>query len=102
VQEIFGVEINDCLSLASIWLCNKRFEQFNVVSSAVIWGIWNNRNHLVFNRKTWLSMKQVWGLILSYLRTRQIPFKNMTWDLVERFKSTLLRNLRRLSSLMPD
>jgi hypothetical protein len=22
-----------------------------VVSSAVIWGIWNNRNHLVFNNK---------------------------------------------------
>jgi hypothetical protein len=52
VQEIFGIEINDYPSLASKWLCNKRFEQFNLVSFAVIWSIWNNKNHLVFNRKT--------------------------------------------------
>jgi hypothetical protein len=57
VQDIFGVEINDYLSLASKWLCNKRFEKLNVVSPAVVWGLWNNRSHLVFNRKTWLSMK---------------------------------------------
>jgi hypothetical protein len=61
VQEISRVEINYYLSLASKWLYNKRFEKFNVFSFAVIWGIWNNRNHLAFNRKTWLSMKQVWG-----------------------------------------
>jgi hypothetical protein len=39
VQEIFDIEIVDYLSLASKWLCNKKFEQFNVVSSAVMWCI---------------------------------------------------------------
>jgi hypothetical protein len=102
VQEIFDVEIIDYLSLASKWLCNKRFEQLNVVSSDVMWSIWNNRNDLVFNRKTWLSMKQVWGLILSYLRNWQIPFKNPEWGLVESFKAVLVRKLKIMPSLMPD
>jgi hypothetical protein len=36
VQEIFDIEIADYLSLASKWICNKKLEQFNVVSSAVM------------------------------------------------------------------
>jgi hypothetical protein len=39
VQEIFNAEIKDFLSLASKWLCSKRFLQLNVVSSAIIWTI---------------------------------------------------------------
>jgi hypothetical protein len=67
VEEVFGILINDFFSLASIWLCNKRFLQLNVVSSAVQWGIWNNRNSIIFNRKFWLNMKQVWpsGAVIS-------------------------------------
>jgi hypothetical protein len=42
VQGIFGVEVIDYLSLASKWMRNKRFEYFNVVSSAVVWSIWKS------------------------------------------------------------
>jgi hypothetical protein len=52
------------LSLASKWLCNKRYLQFNVVSPVVVWSNWNNWNNLVFNQKTWIYMKHV--LVLSY------------------------------------
>jgi hypothetical protein len=47
-------------------------------------------------------MKQVWGLLLSYLRDWQIPFKSLEWGLVERFKNTLVRKLKMVPSLMPD
>jgi hypothetical protein len=52
VFEVFNIRATDFLSIASIWLCNTRHLQFNVVSSAVLWSIWNNRNSIVFNKKT--------------------------------------------------
>ena len=69
VNKFFGCSIVDYVSLASKWLCNKRHMHLNVVSSAVLWGIWNNRNNLVFNRKIWMNMKHVWSMILAYLRS---------------------------------
>jgi hypothetical protein len=32
-------------------------------------------------------MTHVWGMILSNLRTWQMPFKNLEWDQVERYKA---------------
>jgi hypothetical protein len=75
VFDVFGIRVTDFLSIASKWLCITRHLQFNFVSSAIIWSIWNNRNNIVFNKKTWLNMKQVWHLALSYLRSWKIPFK---------------------------
>jgi hypothetical protein len=57
VQEIFNVQITDFLSLASKWLCSKRFLQLKGVSSTIIWTIWNNMNSIVFNRSPWLNLK---------------------------------------------
>jgi hypothetical protein len=102
VQEIFNIEINDFLSLASKWLYSKRYFQFNFVSSAVIWTIWNNRNSIVFNRSSWLNMKQVWQRLLGYLRNWKIPFKDQTWELVDRFTMHLIRRLQVPLALMPD
>jgi hypothetical protein len=80
VFDVFGIRVTDFLSIASRWLCNTRHLQFNFVSSAILWSIWNNRNSIVFNRKTWLNMKQVWQLALSYLRSWKTPFKNLRLD----------------------
>jgi hypothetical protein len=57
VFDVFGIRVTDFLCIASRWLCNTRHLQFNFVSSAIIWNIWNNRNSIVLNRKTWLNMK---------------------------------------------
>jgi hypothetical protein len=57
VYESFGVMITDFLSLESKWLCNTRYMQLNIVSSAVLWSILNNRNSIVFNRKPWMNIK---------------------------------------------
>jgi hypothetical protein len=59
VIEVSKIRVSDFFCIASKWLCNTRYLQFNVVSSAVLWSIWNNRNSIVFNMKTWLNMKQV-------------------------------------------
>jgi hypothetical protein len=29
-----------------------------------MWSLWNNRNNIVFNHRTWLNLKQVWYLAL--------------------------------------
>jgi hypothetical protein len=39
VNEVLDVMITDSLSLASKWLCNTRYVQFNVISSAAVWSI---------------------------------------------------------------
>jgi hypothetical protein len=63
VDSVFKHKVEKYLDIASRWLCNKKFLQFNFISSAILWGIWNSRNSLVFNRLTWLDLKQVWRVI---------------------------------------
>ena len=46
----------------------------NIVTSAALWRLGNNRNNLVFNRKTWINMKHVWSLVLSYLRSWKVAY----------------------------
>ena len=95
VFSIFQIRISDYISLASKWLCNKKFLHLNVVTSAVLWCLWNNRNSLVFNRKTWINMKQVWGLLLSYLRTWKVPFKDLEGGKLREFTEMMVMKLRR-------
>jgi hypothetical protein len=99
---VLGIRVTDFLSIASRWLCNTRHLQFNFVSSAIIWSIWNNRNSIVFNRKTWLNMKQVWHLALSYMRSWKIPFKHQVWTKVDQFAELLKQKLSQPLELMPD
>ena len=102
--EIFGVQITDFESVASKWICNKSFMHFNVVSSAILWTIWNNRNNLVFDKVTWINMKQVWRLVLLYLRNWKIPFRDLesgkTAQFMELLISRLMSPLR--LQLIPD
>jgi hypothetical protein len=59
VEVVSDVHVSNYESIASNWLCNKKFMHFNVVFSAVLWGMWLNRNNLVFNKVTWINLKQV-------------------------------------------
>ena len=102
VKEVFEVEIYDFYSLASKWLCTKKHLQLNVVTSAIVWSLWINRNNIVFNRKMWLNLKQVWHLILLHLRKWQVPFKNLEWLLVDRFADLLAKRLQSPLEIMPS
>jgi hypothetical protein len=51
VFEVFNIRVTNFLSIASKWLCNTRYLQFNVVSSAILWSIWNSRILLCLTKK---------------------------------------------------
>jgi hypothetical protein len=77
VFKIFDIDVTDFESVASKWLCNKKFLHFNLVSSVVIWTLWINRNNLLFNKTTWLNINQVWCLSLSFQKDWKVPFKDL-------------------------
>jgi hypothetical protein len=56
IFKIFDILVTNFESIASKWL-NKKFMHFNLVSSAVLWTLWINRNNLVFNKTVWLNIK---------------------------------------------
>ena len=94
VAEVFDINVINFESIASKWLCNKKFLHFNVVSSAILWCIWNNRNSLVFNRTSWINMKQVWRLIMVYLKNWQKPFKDLEQGKTAQFLGLLVTRLK--------
>jgi hypothetical protein len=49
----------DYISLASKWLCKKKSEVVNVISSALLRGIWLTRNEFMFNNQGWSHVKLI-------------------------------------------
>jgi hypothetical protein len=94
VFKIFDIVVTDFESIATKWLCNKKFLHFNLVSSAVLWTLWINRNNLVFNKMTWLNSKQVWRLALSFLKEWKVPFKDSEGEKSGQLMDLLLLKLR--------
>lgn len=99
---IFKCDFTGFESLTKFWLCNKRNLHLNVASAAVLWGLWNNRNALVFNRCTWVSVKQVLGLVLWYLNHWTKLFEDLQGGDLERFQVLLKLKLRAPLELKPD
>jgi hypothetical protein len=46
-------------------------------------------------------MKQVWQRLLRYLRDWKIPFKDLTWELADRFTKLLITRIQTPLALMP-
>jgi hypothetical protein len=49
----------DYISVASKWLCKKKSEVVNVISSALLRGIWLTRNEFMFNNQGWSDVKLI-------------------------------------------
>jgi hypothetical protein len=77
VEVVFGMHVSNFESITSKWLCIKKFINFNVVSSAILWGLWLNRNNLVFNKITWINLKPVWRLVYFLLGNLKKCFKEL-------------------------
>jgi hypothetical protein len=65
VDRICKFQVNKFEDVATRCLCNKRFLQFNFISSDVLWGIWIFWNQLVLNSVTWIDIKLEVGSSLS-------------------------------------
>lgn len=99
IESMFHVQIVDFESLAKPWLCNKKYLHLNVVTYAVLWWLWNFRNSIVFNRVTWMSMKQVMGMIL---RDWTKPFQDLLNGAVTEFQAWIWMKLKTPFALEPD
>jgi hypothetical protein len=65
VCEFIGFDIGkDLISVAEKWLHKEKFYVVNMISSAVMRGIWLVRNDFVFNQQDWLDVKMVLKKIL--------------------------------------
>jgi hypothetical protein len=57
-SEMCGKKIGtDFESVASLWLCAKKFKSINIGTIAVMWGIWKMRNCMRFQENQWLGMQ---------------------------------------------
>lgn len=82
VGTLFQVSVHNFESIAKHWLCNKRFLHLNVVTSSVLWELWNFRNTVVFNRCSRIYMKQVLGLVSHYLRDWTKQYQDLQGGLI--------------------
>jgi hypothetical protein len=60
LSDIWGNVIGgDFESLASLWLCSKKFKTLNICTSVVLWAMWKMRNLLCFQVNQWCGMQVV-------------------------------------------
>jgi hypothetical protein len=60
VSEFLGMRLGaDYISIASKWLNEKKWDTVNIISTAVLRGIWLTRNDFVFNGQCWLDVKLI-------------------------------------------
>jgi hypothetical protein len=49
LSEILNVQIGqDFVSVAKLWLQNKKYKEVNMCTAALLWTLWKSRNDLVF------------------------------------------------------
>jgi hypothetical protein len=55
----------------------------------VLWSIWSLRNDLIFSGITWLSLKQIWWIILRTIKEMRALFQGIEDDLGGKLLPTL-------------
>jgi hypothetical protein len=79
IRELLGIDIGtDYLSVATKWLQKEKMYCANVISTAVLRGIWLVRNDMIFNKQVWSSVKWVLRKTVKILREWDIICKEKT------------------------
>jgi hypothetical protein len=93
-KEFLGMDIGyDYISIASKWLSAENFYVANVISCAVLRGLWLTRNDSVFNNQGWLDvkliLKRIWKLSMEWSIVCKVANKvEMKWlTFLEKYKS---------------
>jgi mannosylglycoprotein endo-beta-mannosidase len=95
VSEFFGISIGlDYLSVARFWIANKKHMALNTICAATLWSIWKSRNALIFDSKTWISLKQVLIMILNTLKKWRLIFIEIMLPQVDRFSLLLTKMIK--------
>jgi hypothetical protein len=64
VSKICGYEIGtEYLSVAGKWLDKKKYCVINMITAAVLRGLWLTRNDFVSNKQVWSDVKLIWRSI---------------------------------------
>ena len=81
VLEFFCIQIGrDYEAVARFWVSNSKNSALNSITSAALWCLWKSRNAIVFNNAIWLTIKQVWSLLLMTVRNWSILFQGAALD----------------------
>jgi hypothetical protein len=58
VADITGLlVITEFAALGKFWVLGRKHDDFNVLSSAVIWTLWKTRNNLYFQGECWARLE---------------------------------------------
>jgi hypothetical protein len=97
VSEFLGVRLGaDYIPVASKWLSKEKYFVTNLISSALLRGIWLTRNDFVFNGQAWLDVKMVWRKIRTLSMEWKILCRDQKEVEMERWLSFLESLIRRL------
>jgi predicted metal-dependent hydrolase len=66
----------------------------NTICAATLWSIWKSRNALIFDSKTWISLKQVLIMILNTLKKWRLIFIEIMLPQVDRFSLLLTKMIK--------
>ena len=100
VSSFLGFDVGtDLLSVVRFWLSNKKHCATNTICAAVLWCIWKHRNALIFDNQSWLSLKQIWWLILRTVRKWKLLFPDHLLASTDCFSQSVLCTLQELPAL---
>lgn len=80
MSDLFQVHIGpDFQSIANFWISSKKHAVSNSFIAAALWCLWKCRTEIIFQRKCWLSMRQIWRKVFTYTKVT-IPGYKVTAD----------------------
>jgi hypothetical protein len=85
---------SDYISVASKWIQKEKYYCVNIISSAVMRGIWLTRNDFIFNKHAWSDVKAVLRRNQKLIMEWKPIYKEEKIKAMMRWSSSLERLIR--------
>lgn len=86
-------------SVTSLWIAGKKLDSLNTIVASVLWALWKHRNSIIFNGGIWMSLNQIWSLVLRTIRKWRLIFKEHMLVQIDQFWLRLQHLLGRPAQL---